>query len=306
MIKTYEDALFDLCERDRNLIVMTAENRAAIRGLPDRLGDRFIDVGIAEQTLVGVAAGIALAGRPVVVHALATFLLLRAFEFVRTDIGFGNLPVVLVGAVPGLLSEANGPTHQAIEDVALMRAIPTMNIVCPSDAAELPLALEAAVSSKRATYLRFCARPTSRTPAPYELGVAETLAEGGDATILTYGTLLAEALEAVPLLQERGITTRVVNLRSLRPFDERALMRAVLESRLVVTLEDHFESGGLYTIVAETLLACRQTARVLPLSLGSTYFRPALFDKALDAAGLSTTKIVDRIATAFATEKGWR
>src|SRR5215467_4668113 len=123
---TYEETLEKICAVNENVVVMTAENRAAIRNLPPKLGPRFIDVGIAEQTMIGAAAGLALRGRIPVVHALATFLTLRAFEFVRTDVGIGHLPVKLVGGVPGFLSEANGPTHQAIDDIAVMRAIPGM------------------------------------------------------------------------------------------------------------------------------------------------------------------------------------
>src|SRR6476620_6530455 len=118
-------------------MVLTAENRAAIRNLPAKIGDRFIDVGIAEQTMIGMAAGLALRGRIPVCHALATFLTLRAFEFIRTDVGIAKLPVKLVGSVPGFLSEGNGPTHQAIEDIALMRGIPNMQVFCPADEREL-------------------------------------------------------------------------------------------------------------------------------------------------------------------------
>ena len=160
---------------------MTAENRAAIRGLPARLGDRFIDVGICEQTMIGAAAGLALRGRIPVCHALATFLTLRAFEFIRTDVGIARLPVKLVGAVPGFLSEANGPTHQAIEDIALMRAIPGMQIVCPADEAELLAAMPAVLASDAPCYVRFNAmRPAVEHPAPFEMGRAEVLSEGGD------------------------------------------------------------------------------------------------------------------------------
>src|SRR5215470_12767192 len=112
----YEEVLKERFAGDSSLIVMTAENRAAIRNLPALFGDRFIDVGICEQTLVGAAAGLALRGRTPVVHALASFLTLRAFEFIRTDVGIAQLPVKLVGAFAGFLSEANGPTHQALED----------------------------------------------------------------------------------------------------------------------------------------------------------------------------------------------
>lgn len=129
---TYEQALVALAAERDDVVVMTAENRAHVRGLPEALGPRFVDVGICEQTMVGAAAGLALRGRTPIVHALATFLTLRAFEFIRTDVGIPGLPVKLVGFVPGLLSEANGPTHQAIDDVAVMRAIPGVQVFCCS------------------------------------------------------------------------------------------------------------------------------------------------------------------------------
>src|ERR1041385_3725759 len=138
-MRTYEEVLLESALRDERVVVMTAENRAAIRNLPSKLGDRFIDVGIAEQTMIGAAAGLALRGRIPICHALATFLVLRAFEFIRTDVGIARLPVKLVGGVPGFLSDGNGPTHQAIEDVALMRGIPNMQVVCPADREELAL-----------------------------------------------------------------------------------------------------------------------------------------------------------------------
>ena len=156
---TYEQALLALAAERDDLVVMTAENRAHVRGLPEALGPRFVDVGICEQTMVGAAAGLALRGRTPVVHALATFLTLRAFEFIRTDVGIPGLPVKLVGFVPGLLSEANGPTHQAIDDVAVMRAIPGMQVFCPADLGELVEALPQIVASRRPAYVRYTAAP---------------------------------------------------------------------------------------------------------------------------------------------------
>ncbi|HTY58983.1 MAG TPA: transketolase, partial [Bacteroidota bacterium] len=145
--RTYEQVIREAAARDENIVVMTAENRVAIRNLPNELGLRFIDLGIAEQTMVGAAAGLALRGRKPVVHALATFLTMRAFEFIRTDVGIGNLPVKLVGGVPGFLSDGNGPTHQAIEDVAIMRGIPGMQVFCPADEEDLASCLPALLAS---------------------------------------------------------------------------------------------------------------------------------------------------------------
>src|SRR5579883_1318758 len=144
---TYEETLKAIAEKTPNVVVMTAENRAAIRNLPPHLGPRFIDVGICEQTMIGAAAGLALRGRVPICHSLATFLTLRAFEFIRTDVGIPGLPVKLVGGVPGFLSDGNGPTHQAIEDIALMRGIPNMQVVCPADEVELVQALPKVLES---------------------------------------------------------------------------------------------------------------------------------------------------------------
>src|SRR5215471_5206533 len=153
MTMTYEQVLLETAERDERIVVMTAENRAAIRSLPGKLGARFVDVGICEQTMMGVAAGLALRGRIPIVHALAAFLTMRAFEFIRTDVGIAQLPVKLIGGVPGFLSEANGPTHQAIEDIAILRSIPGMQIVCPSDEKELVRALPAVLASAGPVYV---------------------------------------------------------------------------------------------------------------------------------------------------------
>src|SRR5580700_9563155 len=155
----YESKLRELALRDERLVVMTAENRAAIRGLPAVLGDRFVDTGITEQAMIGAAAGLALRGRIPVAHALATFLTLRAFEFIRSDVGIAGLQVKLVGAVPGFLSDGNGPTHQALEDVALMRGIPNLDVFCPADASDMVLGLESFLATGRPGYLRYNPRP---------------------------------------------------------------------------------------------------------------------------------------------------
>src|SRR5271170_1098670 len=123
---SYEEILTELATKDERIVVMTAENRALIRNMPAILKERFIDTGITEQTMIGAAAGLALRGRIPVVHALASFLTMRAFEFIRTDVGIGRLPVKLCGYIPGFLSDANGPTHQAIEDISILRGIPGM------------------------------------------------------------------------------------------------------------------------------------------------------------------------------------
>lgn len=299
---TWEAALLALAAVRPELVVMTAENRAAIRNLPPVLGGRFIDVGICEQTMIGAAAGLALRGRTPVVHALATFLVMRAFEFIRTDVGIGNLPVTLVGAVPGFLSDGNGPTHQAIEDVALMCGIPHMQVVCPADEQELVAALPAILDRRAPCYLRHNAmRPAVAHTAPFEIGRAELLAPGaeGGVTLLTYGFLLREVEAARLRLEECGVPAALLNMRTLKPIDEAAVLAAARHSRLLVTVEDHFQTGGLYTIVAEVLVRHGVLCGLQSISLGESWFKPALLPDVLEHEGFTgpaiAGKVLDRI-----------
>ena len=297
---TYEECLQEIAGTNGDVVVMTAENRAAIRNLPSYLGDRFVDVGICEQTMIGAAAGLALRGRIPVVHALATFLTLRAFEFIRTDVGIGNLPVKLVGSVPGFLSEANGPTHQALEDISLMRGIPNMQVFSPSDEEELVATMPAFVNSSSPAYLRYNpSRPLVRRKSPFSVGKAEVVTAGNDLTILVHGFLLREAMKAAELLQGRGLSVRLLNLRTLKPIDRDEILRAARETKLLVTIEDHFLTGGLYSIVAELFLEHRVAPRVLPFALRERWFKPALLEDVLSYEGFQGEQIAQNILDTY-------
>src|ERR1700759_1696878 len=213
---TYEELLTRQSTADERFIVMTAENRALVRNIHAHLGNRFIDTGITEQSMIGAAAGLALRGRVPVVHALASFLTMRAFEFVRTDAGIPNLPIKLSSFIPGFLSDGNGPTHQAIEDIALMRGIPNMTVFAPADEDDLLKMLSEIWNYPAPSYVRINTRKTDYEHAPFELGKAEVITEGTDITILTYGLLFAQALAAVSILKEEGISVGLVNMRSLK------------------------------------------------------------------------------------------
>ncbi len=292
----YETLLHTLIERDEKFIVLTAENRAAIRNLPAKIGNRFIDVGIAEQTMIGAAAGLALRGRVPITHALASFLTLRAFEFIRTDVGISGLPVKLVGGVAGFLSEANGATHQAIEDVSIMRGIPPMGVFCPADEEDMLIGLEQILESPQPFYIRYNNLPAVVTHSrSFAIGEAEMIAEGTDVCILVYGTLLREAVKAAAVLALKGISTRILNLRTLKPIDSEAILGSVNWCHLTVTLEDHFLVGGLFSIVAELLLQKKVKADVLPIALENHWFKPALLNDVLEFEGFTGNAIAEKI-----------
>lgn len=300
--QTYETVLRELVDKDERFIVMTAENRAAIRNLANQIGNRFIDVGICEQTMVGAATGLALRGRIPVIHALATFLTLRAFEFIRTDVGISGLPVKLVGGFSGFISEANGPTHQAIEDVSVMRGIPTVNIWCPADEDDMLIGLETILRDPTPYYIRYNnATPITRHVTEFAPGKAEIIAEGFDVTLLTYGILFAESFKARQLLENNGLSVGLINLRTLKPIDREALLKAAQQSRLLVVIEDHFKIGGLYSILAETLLEAGITVPVLSISLDGKWFKPALMADVLSYEGFNAETMVKKILNRLAT-----
>jgi transketolase len=292
----YESVLRGLAEADDRVMVLTAENRAAIRNLPGLLGPRFVDVGICEQTMIGMCAGLALRGRRPVAHALATFLTLRAFEFIRDDLGIPSLGAVLVGGVPGFLSEANGPTHQAVDDVALMRTIPNVHVVCPADEHELAEALPALVAEGSPVYVRHIGlMPSFTRKKAFAVGEGEVLCDGEDVGVLCYGLMTREAMTAAATLSGAGLSVRVVHLPSVKPIDEALVIRTLTRCRLTFTVEDHLLAGGLFSIVAELMARRGVSARVVPFALEERWFVPTLLPKVLEHEGFSGERLASRM-----------
>lgn len=301
----YEDLLRELVSQDERIVIVTAENRASIRELPSLINGRFIDVGIAEQTMIGMSAGLALRGRIPIAHALATFLTMRAFEFIRTDIGISGLPVKLVGYVPGFLSEANGPTHQAIEDISLMRGIPGMNVFCPADEQDMLIGLKKVIESPEPFYIRFNSLKNYLLhDTKFEIGKAELVIEGSDITILTYGLLFKQSFEAAKILESKGLSVRLVNLRTLKPIDESTILKAAKETKMIVTIEDHFITGGLYSIIGELFLKNCIMIPVLPFAMNNKWFKPVLLDELLEYEKFTSMQIALKILANYKSKLG--
>lgn len=292
----YESILEDFLSKDDSFALMTAENRAPLRHLSKKMPEKIIDTGITEQTLVGMSAGLALRGRKPVVHALAAFLTMRSFEFIRTDIGIGKLNVKLVGFIPGVLSEANGPTHQALEDISLMRTIPGMQVFSPVDYEDLCIGLPKILNSHSPTYIRYTTIPKQISHSSnFQIGKAETIREGSEVMFLSHGALFNEALGACEWLNGNGISAGVINLRMLQPIDEEAILRTLTSSRLTVVVEDHFVTGGLYSIVSELALQYGIRANVLPIAFNARWFHPCLLKDVLQKEKMNSASLAERI-----------
>ena len=296
---TYSDVVINLIKNDDRYLIMTSENRAAFRNLPPLIPNNFIDVGIAEQTLIGMAAGLALRGRTPIVHALATFLTMRAFEFIRTDVGIADLPVKIVGAVAGFLSDGNGPTHQSVEDVSIMRGIPNVNVFCPADDDDMVKGIQKIFPDPSPFYIRYNAAKPLIEHSEFEIGKAEIIGTGKDVAILVYGFLFNEAFRAKEILESKGLSVRLINIRTPKPIDEAAILKAADECKLLVTIEDHFITGGLYTILAEVLLKNKKTADVLPFALMNKWFKPGLLNDVIEHEGFTAQQIAKKILRSF-------
>ncbi|MDR3713567.1 MAG: transketolase C-terminal domain-containing protein [Puia sp.] len=292
----YEELLIETAKADERIVVMTAENRALVRTLPKILGNRFVDTGITEQTMVGMAAGLALRGRKPIIHALAPFLTMRAFEFIRTDIGIAHLPVKLSGYIPGFLSDGNGPTHQSIEDVSIMRGIPGMEVYCPADEDDLLRMLPGIWASESPSYTRINHKKGIYTHRDYDPGRAEVISEGSDCTLLVYGFLFGNALLAKELLEQRGLSVGLVNMRSLKPVDEACILRCAQSGGRIFIIEDHLQTGGLYSIVAETFLKHRVSAEVVSLGLKERWFKAGMLNEVLETEGFTPERLAETIA----------
>jgi len=214
---------------------------------------------------------------------------------VRTDAGIPDLPLKLSSFIPGFLSDGNGPTHQAVEDISLMRGIPNMTVFAPADEDDLVKMLPKIWADSSPSYVRINTRKTDYEHAPFEIGKAEVISKGEDVTILTYGLLFEQALVAADILKKEGLSVGLISLRSLKPVDERAIIDATRNSKLTATLEDHFITGGLYTIVAEVLLKHALTANVLPIALNEKWFKPSLLPNVLHHEGFTGKQIAEKI-----------
>ena len=252
------DALVKLGEAHADLVVLSPDVAPSTRATKFQAAypDRYVCTGIAEQNTVGMAAGLSTAGWVPLVAAYAMFLAGKAWEPIRITIGYPKLNVKLVATHAGINVGPDGVTHQATEDMALMRAIPGMTVLVPTDANQVLPALRAAMEIEGPVYVRLerAAIPVLTDPeAPVAVGQSGLLRDGGEATVFAVGSMVAAALEAAEQLAAEGVAIRVVSMVSVKPLDEEAVVRAARETGAVVTAEDHNRYGGLGGAVAEVL-----------------------------------------------------
>jgi len=249
------EVLAELAETNPD-VVLLSQDFGPVGSFTARFPERHFDLGITEQNLVGVAAGLAHAGLLPFVLAMAPFLSMRAFEQIRTDCAYNRNNVKFLAPFAGLEAGAWGATHHAIEDIALLRAIPGMTVLSPADPDEAVRAVRAAAAVDGPVYIRIGGlMPIDGYDAPFRIGEAVTLRDGDDLTIVATGPCVAAALAAHDALRADGIGARVVNVHTIKPLDRDVITAAARETERVLTVEEHSVIGGLGGAVAEMLSA---------------------------------------------------
>ena len=254
--QAYGEVLVELGANNKDLVVMDADLSKSTMtvGFSKAFPERFFNMGIAEQNMYGVAAGLAASGKTVVASTFAMFATGRAFEIIRNSIGYPHLNVKICATHAGVTVGEDGASHQAIEDIALMRTIPGMTVLNPSDGVSARKAVEAAVAMEGPVYVRL-----GRAAVPivydedmdFEIGKGILVKDGTDVTIVATGIMVNEAMQAAEKLEAEGISVRIIDIHTIKPIDEEIIVKAAKETRGIVTAEEHSIIGGLGSAVAE-------------------------------------------------------
>lgn len=257
--EAYGETLKELGAQIPEIVVLDADLSASTKTavFAKAFPDRFFDTGIAEGNLMSVAAGLAASGKIPFASTFAVFGAGRAYEQIRNSICYPNLNVKVAVTHAGLTVGEDGATHQMLEDIALMRALPNMTVVVPADAAETAQVIRWAASYQGPVYIRMGRAKVEDVISPdaeFVPGKSTTLADGSDVTLMACGIMTQQALQAAKMLAEKGISARVINMSSIKPIDEAAIVKAAKETGAIVTCEEHTVMGGLGSAVAEVVV----------------------------------------------------
>lgn len=258
-LDVFAETLLELGQQEPNLLIVTGDSRgsAKLATFCQTLPRQVVEVGIAEQNLVGISAGLTAAGKKVFAVSPACFLTARGLEQIKNDVAYSDVPVKLIGISAGVSYGALGTTHHSLHDFAVLLAIHNIDIVVPADNFETREAIKAALNHPRPIYIRLDKKPVYHLHHPdtvFQIGKAIVLSRGSDVTFIATGETVAPAVMAARVLAERGISSGVMSVHTLCPLDEETVLEAASTSRAIVTVEEHSVNGGLGSRVASVLL----------------------------------------------------
>lgn len=300
----YGRGLVKAGENDERVVVLCADLTESTRShwFAEKFPHRFIQVGVAEQNLALIASGMAATGKIPFISSYATFSPGRNNEQIRTNICLNNQPVKIVGAHAGVSVGPDGATHQALEDIALMRVIPNMVVVVPCDAVEAEKATMAIATNGKPSYLRLGREKSpviTTVKTPFEIGKANIMRKGDDIAIIACGVMIAQALSAAERLSEEGVECTVVNNHTVKPLDEEAIISVAKQCGAIVTAEEHQIAGGMGSAIAE-LLVRKHPVPMEFIGIHDRFGESGDSDELMTAFGLTANDIINAVKKSIA------
>lgn len=270
------ETLCELAEKDENIWLLTGDlGYSVLECFAKRFPERFVNVGVAEQNMTGIASGLAMCGKTVFTYSIANFPTFRCLEQIRNDVCYHNSKVKIVAVGGGLAYGSQGVTHHGTEDLAIMRALPNMTVIAPADPIEAKLATKAIAEWLGPCYLRLgkANEPIVHDYIPnFQIGKSIMLRDGNDVTLIGTGGMVFNCLRAAEQLEISGISTRVVSMHTLKPVDKDVIISAARETKVIITVEEHTAFGGLGSATAEVLSQMNNRSIVFkPISLGESF-----------------------------------
>jgi len=297
--EAYGQALLKLAEKYPNFVVLDADLSAATKtnGFVAAYPERSLNVGIAEQNMVGVAAGISTTGLIPLAGTFSIFATGRAYDQVRQSVAYSNLNVKIIGTHGGLTVGPDGATHQPVEDISMMRSMPNMTVIVPADAIETEKAIEAVIKTPGPFFVRLGREAVPEImPEDYnfEIGKAVTLREGKDVTIITTGVMTAKAMEAIEELEAKGVDAEIINIHTIKPIDKDAIIKSAAKTGKVITAEEHSIYGGLGDMVNHVILSNSfdKAIKVKNIGIEDTFGQTGSADELLQYYELTAERIV--------------
>jgi len=302
-------AALELGKSIDDLIILTGDTStsAGLDRFKNSFPDKFLDTGIAEQNMIGIAAGLSSEGFIVITSTFSSFQTMRCCEQIRMNLGYMGHKICMVGLASGLVLGTLGYSHCCIEDVSIMRSIPGITVISPADSGETVKATLAAVHHKESVYIRLTGGSNSpivfEDDYEFEIGKGITLREGNDITIIATGTMVYNSLKAAELLDEKGISTKVINMHTIKPLDKEAVTKASETTKLLVTVEEHSIIGGLGSAVSQHLVTLNNSPRLEIIGVQDEYGHAGSYKDLLENHGLTEQKIAIKIEKSFISKQ---
>lgn len=300
---TFGMAVLKLYEEEPDFFVMSADlgSSSGLARFYSKYPEAFVNVGIAEQNLVGVAAGLAKDGTSVFATSFAPFIAMRASEQIRMNMGYMGLNIKAVGLGSGLAMNTLGASHFGLEDIGVMRTIPGMTILCPSDCLQIVKCVEASKHYDGPVYIRLSGGSDTiyENDFDYEIGRAITLRKGRNVAFIATGSILSQTLKTADILEKKGILCTVIDMHTVKPLDKDTL-NSLIENKLIVTVEEHNILGGLGSAVAEHYACGKVRPRQLMIGVNDFYPHPGSYEYLLNECGLTPEKMAERVMKVYA------